>query len=90
MHRFAHEIPETDETPGTRTSFLFNSDLSGGVDVVHMDTEGGVENITIPGAAIVGFVAELVRRQRINSLEEASDFEVLGLEVPIISVGQPE
>ena len=54
------------------TSFVYNSDLSGNVRIVHDGKE-----LDVPGEALIAFVAEHARRQRISQIENASDFEIL-------------
>ena len=67
MHTFTHG----------NTTFHYNSDLSGDVHIIHK--RSGREDAYIPGEALLAFIAEYVRRQRISTLEEAGDAEVLGL-----------
>lgn len=58
-----------------KTTFNFNSDLSGDVRIV---TANGGE-IEVPGYDLVCFVAEYVRRQRIYEIESMHVHEVLNV-----------
>lgn len=64
MHHFMHE----------GTGFLSNSDLSGDVEICV-----GEETLNVPGEALIAFVADYVRREKIAKLEQADDAELLGL-----------
>lgn len=50
--------------------FNYNSDLSGDVIISYKDHQGGCR---VSGTALLAFVAEYVRRQRISALEDAGD-----------------
>jgi hypothetical protein len=64
------------------TRFHYNSDLSVDVSVVVPGIEGQRLSVFIPGADILAFVAEYVRDQRRDQIEDASDAEILGVSVP--------
>jgi len=62
------------------TRFHYNSDLSG--DVLVQVGRAGVTThhpVAIPGHDLLAFVAEYVRRRKINQWEDASTAELLGL-----------
>ena len=61
MHTFTHG----DEV------FNHNSDLSGDVIMSHRGSRQG--EYRVGGSALLAFVAQYVRRQRISALEEAGD-----------------
>lgn len=65
----------THKTP--QATFLFNSDLSGDVIIRREDGEDG--EAAVPGVALLSFVAQYIRRERISAMEEMSDREILGL-----------
>jgi hypothetical protein len=92
MHTFNY-VPEDGEVSVKKVWFIHNSDLSGDVSIRTGNPEGEVAELEIPGAALVQFVADYVRRQRISEveqttdssvalsmLEDSSDREILGLE----------
>lgn len=62
------------------TAFIYNSDLSGDVRIRRNNAEN-TELITIdvPGEAILAFVANYVREQKIAQLEASTTAEILGL-----------
>lgn len=60
------------------TTFHYHSDLRGNVHMVYQGS-GGREDASIPGAALLAFVASYVRSRRINEMEHGSDAEILGL-----------
>lgn len=68
----------TFETPNT--TFHFNSDMSGEVELVRPDGR----RLKVPGCDLLSFVAEIVRRDRVSQLEVLSDAAVLGLKHTII------
>jgi hypothetical protein len=53
---------------------------NGGFDGDVVITYHGPEKMTIPISAIVGFVAQYVRCERIAEIETASNSEILGIE----------
>jgi hypothetical protein len=57
-------------------SFVYNSDLSGNVTITDNVTR---KSLDVRGDQLLAFLADYVRRQRIESLEQMSDAEVLGL-----------
>ncbi len=92
MHTFNY-VPEDGEVSTKKVWFIYNSDLSGDVSIRTGNPEGEVTELEIPGAALVQFVADYVRRQRISEveqttdssvalsmLEDSTDREILGLE----------
>jgi len=56
------------------TSFIYNGDGSGDVELV-----SGEKRLSVPVEDLLSFVGELVRSQRIRELEDASAEELLGL-----------
>ena len=60
-------------------TFNSNSDLSGAV-IITDPSEVGDGEMTIPAAALISFVANWVMRERIATLENATDAQVLGVE----------
>lgn len=64
MHHFVHDS----------VGFMYNSDLSGDVEICVDDVA-----FPVPGAALLAFVAEYVRRERIAEIENAEPFNLLGL-----------
>ncbi len=65
---------------GVTFTFTFDADLSGPVNIFVPSPWGGADKeITLPGAtALLEFVAEYVRRQKIAALEQTGACEVLG------------
>ena len=59
-----------------KVTFNYNSDLSG--DII-ISTALRYNELQVPGEALLAFVAEYVRRQRIGALEDASASEILGV-----------
>lgn len=59
-----------------------NGDMSGNVTIGSYTADGSIifENVEIPAAAIVEFVAEFVRSSRISTLEDKSISDVLGID----------
>jgi hypothetical protein len=57
-----------------KTNFVCNADLSGEVDI---HTESG--HITVKGTDLIAFVAGYVRRERIATLENSTDEDILGI-----------
>lgn len=57
--------------------FHYSGDGSGEVILRRADQAGGV--LSVPASALVAFVGELVRGQKIRELEEAGARELLGL-----------
>jgi hypothetical protein len=55
-------------------TFIYSSDLSG--NVVIQNEGDGVE---LPGVALLAFVAAHIRREKIADLENAADFDILGI-----------
>ena len=78
MHTFTH----TDDF-GIKTTFHYNSDLSGNVEIVpHVHNDAGIVGqrvdasyLSVPGEALLAFVAEHVRRERIAFLEDGNALE---------------
>jgi hypothetical protein len=72
MHSFtaATELP----TSADYTFFNFNSDLSGDVTI-----QRGDSTIEVPGDHLMQFIANYIRRQKIEALEQADDRQILGL-----------
>lgn len=70
------------------TSFNFNSDLSGLVEITRPYIESkkfcppGHTSLCIPGSTLIEFVAEHARNKKITVLEHASDESVLGIPEP--------
>ncbi len=62
---------------GKDTHFISNSDLSGDVTISHK----GVE-FDVPGWALLHFVADFVRREKMSDLECQSPGETLGVRMP--------
>ena len=60
-----------------KVTFNYNSDLSG--DVI-ISTALRHNELHVPGTALLAFVANYVRRQRIGALEDASENEILGVQ----------
>ena len=60
-------------------TFIHDSDLSGDVTVRNEYTQNEVE---VSGDALLAFVADYVRRERIARLEDCGDHELLGLPQP--------
>jgi len=60
------------------TRFHHNSDLSGDVTVVPA-SEKGAPSLDVSGDALVEFVANFVRQERINELEDESPYVTLGI-----------
>lgn len=58
-----------------KTIFNFNADLSGDVDITTPDGR----RFQVPGGDLVSFVADYVRRQKIEELEQAETLEILCL-----------
>lgn len=56
-----------------KTTFIHNGDFEGEVEV-----RNGDQSMVLPFADIKGIVAEFVRNQRIEKLEQASVEELLG------------
>lgn len=63
------------------TAFTCSSDLSGDVEIMRLDDES---RMSIPGADLLAFVAEVVRLQKISELETASGSEILGARFPCL------
>ena len=61
-----------------RINFNYNSDLSG--DVI-ISTALRHNELHVPGEALLAFMANYVRQQRIGVLEDASNSEILGVRV---------
>lgn len=59
---------------GERTTFHYNSDLSGAVEIVC-----GGERMRVPGHALIEFIANYVRNERIAELEQQSPRSILEL-----------
>ena len=68
MHHF------TASTDDGQTFFNFNSDMSGDVRIIHKGNE-----LSVPGAHLIEFIANYVRRERVAAIEDMSDRQVLGL-----------
>lgn len=62
------------------TTFIHNGDLSGTVYVRRADEHGVFRTIEVPGADLLGFIAEHVRFQRIAAAERAAQHDLLGIE----------
>ncbi|MEK7562033.1 MAG: hypothetical protein AAB541_04190 [Patescibacteria group bacterium] len=84
MHTFNYDVPTgtevRKEVAGGQITFFHNSDLSGDVTIVSKSAEGIVNGeLDVPGEAIVEFVAEYVKKQRISQIEDAEPTEVFGI-----------
>ena len=60
-----------------KTSFIGNSDLSGDITI-----RRNGEEIDIPGAQILKFVADHIRDERIRVIEQMTESEILGFSIP--------
>ena len=56
------------------TNFHYNSDLSGDVIII-----SGGEEITIAGSDILGLIAEFIREQEIEKIEQMTVNELIGI-----------
>ena len=56
------------------TTFIHNPDMSGEVTLLHEDKQ-----IVIPGQALIAFMAEYVRQEKIRLIEGTGDAEALGI-----------
>lgn len=65
MNHFLHDE--------TSTGFNYNSDLSGDVYI----RVRGAKEVAVPGYALLAFIAEYVRSERIAALEQAGVEELL-------------
>lgn len=61
---------------GSKARIHFNSDMSGDCEII--EKESGT-SIKIPCEDILDFVADYVRSQRIGSLEQISNKDILGI-----------
>ena len=71
MHTFEHD----------GVVFNYNADMSGDV-IIWREGQKPRMNLLVPASALVAFVADYVRRERISAIEDASDIEMLGLNAP--------
>lgn len=83
MKTFEFERPSSEISAALEPKIIFkyDSDLSGDVIISKenlADPENPVE-FPVSGEAILAFVAEFVRNQRISQLEQASTNEILGI-----------
>lgn len=62
---------------GSRTRFIFNGDFSGDVIVRHLVSN---KELAIPAKDLIMFVAEYVRKCKIEKLEMMEPHQVLGLD----------
>lgn len=61
---------------GSKARIHFNSDMNGDCEII--EKESGT-SIKIPCEDILDFVADYVRSQRISSLEQMSNKDILGI-----------
>jgi len=61
-----------------KTTFHYNSDLSGSIDIA-VKTKYNLFELRVPASVLLDFVANWVRNQKVAALEEQSTREVFGL-----------
>lgn len=77
MHTFTY-TPESDGEPNIH--FHHNSDLSGNVHIASSSQDGFLNmEFSIPGRALLEFIASYVATQRIAALEQVTPESILGI-----------
>jgi hypothetical protein len=59
--------------------FHHNADLSGRVEIVYVTAKESKPVASIPGTALLCFIAEYVRGRRMSALEDADVFDLFGI-----------
>jgi hypothetical protein len=66
-------------TPDRSICIHHNGDFSGDAEIVRFAPDGSTQTIAVPCQALLEFVAEFIRNERVAQLENATYEEVFGL-----------
>ncbi len=73
-------MSHTFNSPGGLTRIHYNSDMSGIAQIIQRSEDGAsVEQVQVPAADLVLFVAQWVETEKATALEQAEPHEILGI-----------
>lgn len=67
---------------GDEAIFIYNSDLSGDVEITMRPGKLNQARLNVPGSDLLSFVANYLRHKMIDRIEGMSDEEILEVEQP--------